>query len=114
MSLCNIGQAGPVNLLSCTGSSRCGAEDKRLDAASDPLQSSIGGIHLSVLLSVGLKKHFKMCVASMLPPKALGMCEGGHCLPKYLGSVVPMLLAQPPQRLWERGFRGVWQTSVCL
>lgn len=114
MSLCHIRQAGPVNLLSCTGSSRCGAGDKSLDAASDPLQSSIGGIHLSVLLSVGLKKHFKTCVASVLPPKALGMCEGEHCLPEYLGLVVPMLLAQPPQRLWERGFGGVWQTSVSL
>ena len=114
MSLCNIRQAGPVNLLSCTGSSRCGAGDKRLDAASGPLQSSIGGIHLSLLLSVGLKERFKTCVASVLPPKALGVCEGGRCLPEHLGLVVPMLLAQPPQRLWERGFGGIWQTSVSL
>lgn len=58
-----------------------------------------------------------MCIrptASPLPPKALGVCEGGCCLPEHLGLVVFMLLAQPPLRVWEQGFRGVWETSVRL
>lgn len=73
MSLCCIRQAGPVNPPSCAGSSQSGAGDKRLDAASGPLWSGIGGIHLSILLSVGLKEHFKTCVfAPQLPAATKG------------------------------------------
>lgn len=65
MSLCTIRQSGPVKLPSRAGISWCGVGDKRSDAASGHLQSIIGGVHLSILVSVRLKEHFKICVFAL-------------------------------------------------